>query len=288
MMGVPGELYRAVNGLRKAAEARLTGNHYYQTANRIADLIELIGPAEQSGRPGEDKAYDFATMLAEVRRSVQSHLSGNSYYIAVNKLDELASFAERAAEAPAQRRPSFEELAAASKARVEAASASLGVAIARQAVPLHAQSGGTLAEGELERRSSEPCLMAELAPPALEPVAPAPIFTEAAAPAPRGDAAKSLGPSAAPGEHSSPQGTAPSTAAAHPAAAPAFPSSAPANDTEAASARQTVGTARVTAGEAPDPAAGQEIQIKKPDGIKRKEPKTLFKLWLDLAFGRKD
>jgi hypothetical protein len=36
------------------------------------------------------------------------------------------------------------------------------------------------------------------------------------------------------------------------------------------------------------PAAVQEIDVKEPDEIKRREPKTLFKLWLDLAFGRKD
>ncbi len=32
----------------------------------------------------------------------------------------------------------------------------------------------------------------------------------------------------------------------------------------------------------------QKIEATKPTGTKPKEPKTLFKLWLDLAFGRKD
>jgi hypothetical protein len=36
------------------------------------------------------------------------------------------------------------------------------------------------------------------------------------------------------------------------------------------------------------PAAVQKIEVIKPAETKRKEPKTLFKLWLDLAFGRKD
>jgi hypothetical protein len=281
MMAESGELYRAVTGLRKAAEAGLTGNSYYQTANRIADLFEIIGPAAEGAAPSGDAAYDFAIMLAGVRKSVHSHLSGNRYYMAINKLDEIASIAKPAPEAAAQRRPSFEGLAAASKARAEAAAASLGVVPAREAVPLHAQSAETIADGELERRSSEPCLMAELAPPALEPVAPAPILAEAATPAPLDQAAKSLGSPAAQSEHSAAQGTAPSAAAAHPAAAPAFQPSAPAYDPEAASAGQTVGAA-------PDPAAGQYVQVKEPDEIKRKEPKTLFKLWLDLAFGRKD
>src|SRR5262249_3139401 len=89
MMGVPGELYRAVNGLRKAAEAELPGNSYYQVANRIAHLIEIVGPAEESATPSEDVVYDFAAMLTEVRKGVQEHLSGNRYYLAVNKLEEL-------------------------------------------------------------------------------------------------------------------------------------------------------------------------------------------------------
>jgi hypothetical protein len=281
MMGVSGELYRAVLGLRQAAEAGLPGNSYYQAANRITHLIEIVGQAEENAAPSEDSAYDFATMLAEVRKGVQSHLSGNRYYLAINKLEELAFFAMPAAQTPAQRGSSFEELAAASKARVEAIAVSLGIVTARQAPPLHAQFAETLADGELERRSSEPCLMAELAPPALEPVAPASIFAEAAAPAPFDKAAENLGSPAAQGEHSPVQGAISSAAAAYPAAAPAFQPSAPAYDRAAASAGETVGAA-------PIPAAGQEIQVKEPDEFKRKQPKTLFKLWLDLAFGRKD
>jgi hypothetical protein len=266
-----------VNGLRKAAEAELTGNSYYQVANRIAHLIEIVGPAEESATPSEDVAYDFAAMLTEVRKGVQEHLSGNRYYLAVNKLEELASFATPAAQAPARRGPSFDDLAVASKARVEGAAASLGIVIARQAAVLHAQSAETLANGELERRSSEPCLMAELAPAALEPVAPAPIFAEAAAPALASEAAQSLGSPAAQSEHGAVQGTAPSAEAARPAAAPAFQPSAPAYDSKTASAGQTIAAA-----------TGQELQGKEPAEIKHKPPKTLFKLWLDLAFGRKD
>jgi hypothetical protein len=279
MMGVS-ELHLAVNGLRKAAETGLTDNSYYQTANRITHLIELIGPGEASRAPDEDAAFDLATMLAEVRKGVQSHLSGNRYYMAVNCLDELAFFATPAAAAPPQPRPSFDELAAVSKARVAAVAASLGIKTARQAVHLDAPGAGTLADGELERRSSEPCLMAEFASPALEPVASASVPAEAAATAPSDETAESLGSPSAPSQRGTVQGTAPPAAAAHPATAPAFPHSAPAYDPEAASARQTVE-------EAPDPVGGQEIQVRVADESARKEPKTLFKLWLDLAFGRK-
>jgi hypothetical protein len=324
MMGVSGELYRAVTGLRKAAEAGLIGNSYYQTANRIADLIELIGPAAEGAVPNEDAAHDFASALAGARKAVESHLSGNRYYMAINKLEELACLSP-APPSPAQRAPSFDELAAASKARAAAAAASLGVVTAREAVPLHAQSPETLADGELERRSSEPCLMTELAPPALEPVAPAPIFPQATAPADLGKAAQSLGSPPASGEHSAVPGAAPVAAAAHPAAASALQASTPAYDTKAASAVQTLEAAGDPApDQSPDeaafylgspaasdagleeeavrldmataeagraaaaPAAGQEIRVKKTDEIKPKESKTLFKLWLDLAFGRKD
>jgi hypothetical protein len=281
MMGVSGDLYRAVNGLRKAAEAELTGNTYYQTVNRIEAFTEIIGPVEETAIPGEDTAYGIATTLIEVRKEVQSHLSDNRYYMAVNRLEELASFVTLHAEAPVRRGLSFDELAAASKARAEAAAASLGIMTARRAAPLPAQSAETLANGELEKRSSESCLMAELAPPAMEPVASAPVFTKTATSTPLHEGAESLGSQAAQGEHSAAQGTAPPAAAADPATAGAFPPSTPAHDSEAAPARQTVE-------EALDPAGKQEIRVTMPDENKRKEPKTLFKLWLDLAFGRKD
>src|SRR5215813_8955176 len=111
-MGVSGELYRAAAGLRKAAETEFIGNAFYQAANQIALLIEIMRPAAESDAPIGDPAHDFATMLAEVRKGVQSELSGNSYYLAVNKLEELASFVNPVAKIP--KSPTFAELAAAS------------------------------------------------------------------------------------------------------------------------------------------------------------------------------
>jgi hypothetical protein len=296
MMDAGGELYWAVNGLRKGAEAGLTGNSYYQAANRIADLMELIGTARESAASSKEAGPGFPLALADARKSLALHLSGNRFYMAINKLEELGSFLP-AAQPPAQRRQSFDELAAASKARTQEAAASLGIVTARTA-SLPGQFAETLADGELERRSSEPCLMAELAPPALEPVAAAAIFTEAAAPARRWEAAQNLGSPPAESEHSAVRGTIPAAATAHPAdAAPALHPSASAYDSETASAGQTVESAGDPAADenpdeaargAPAPASAQPIQVKKPDQTKPKEPKTLFKLWLDLAFGRKD
>jgi hypothetical protein len=65
----------------------------------------------------------------------------------------------------------------------------------------------------------------------------------------------------------------------------------PAAKAEAPAVEEAV-TVEVAAAPEPAPEAAavapvQKIEIK-PAEPKRKEPKTLFKLWLDLAFGRKD
>src|SRR5262249_54076263 len=150
----------------------------------------------------------------------------------------------------------------------------LGIVMAGRAAPPHAQPAGTLADGELERRSSEPCLMAELAPPALEPLAPAPILAGTAAPAHHGEAERGLGSPSAESERSAVQGAAPSAASAY--------------DSKTASAGETIAAGTGAGHDSRAPAARQKIQVKEPREIKPKEPKTLFKLWLDLAFGRKD
>jgi len=46
--------------------------------------------------------------------------------------------------------------------------------------------------------------------------------------------------------------------------------------------------APVVAGNVPAYAPAQPVEIKKLDEAKPKKRKTLFKLWLDLAFGRKE
>ena len=54
MTGASEDLLQAVYGLRKAAEGQFTGNAYYQVANEINELIELLGwgSGEAAAGPG--------------------------------------------------------------------------------------------------------------------------------------------------------------------------------------------------------------------------------------------
>jgi len=452
MTGASEELLQAVYGLRKAAEAEFKGNTYYQVANQINGLIEQFGWGGRSVSAGKGAAYGFASMLADVRKIVETSTSGNRYYMMAHELNLLASFlapsvtgtpesgaisekraAALAANAPASApagvpasasgsapapasiavstpasapiyftaaRPTFNDLAAVSKARVEEAAASLGIVSAHASQASHHEAAPILADGELERRSSEPCAMAELAPVIMEPVAAAAIPAEALAAPQLDGAAHHLGSPTAEARDGAIEGSA--TAAAPEAAAqPAGVPPAPAHESMAPAARQKVESfdelaaaskaqveraaaslgmaaahpmppSHAEAGEAPaerrlesrsfeavtqaletmesaaipgeiaaepsaaeaafhlgSPAAegeafavqkavlveiaaaeitlepvathastpmheapampaGQKIEAKEPEQPKRKEPKTLFRLWLDLAFGRKD
>ncbi len=201
------ELLQSVYGLRKAAEAEFKGNTYYQITNEIAGLLDLIGWGGGDVEPGKDASYGYASMLEEVRKQAKATISGNLYYLIQSKLDVLSSYlkpaaqeaptltetsakpaaavsaqaqqpaepaapaaapAVSAAEAPAAPQPSFADLSAASKARVDDVAASLGIATAHHVAPAQAEAVPEV----LEARSSEPCAMAELAP--VEPVAVAP------------------------------------------------------------------------------------------------------------------
>ncbi len=292
MPGASENLLGAVYGLRKAAEAGFKGNAYYQVTNRIDGLIEQLGWGDGGIPVGKGAAYGFASMLAEVRKIAKASTSGSQYHTIARELDHIASFvapsatvAPKAAEmsekhiaaiaanapqaapatAPAymsEARQTFDSLAAASKARAEEAAASLGIAAAHHPQTPHREAEPILADGELERRSSEPCAMAELAPVILEPVAAAALSAEAlAVPGLDGPARRLGSPSAQAGDGAT-QGTAAQSApqtAAHPAAEP----SASAHDRAADAARQ-------------------KIEVKEEPKPKKK--KTFFRLW----FGKKD
>ena len=183
-------MLQAAYGLRKAAEAEFTGNAYYQIANEIDGLIETVGGNEGGVTPGQGAAYGFATMIDEVRRLAKARTAGNQYYSIVVKLDRLESHMIPAApvseqptatapaaapvtapasapvHTPSPAKPTFDDLAAASKARVEVVAAGLGIVPAHHMAPPHHE-----APDVLEKRSSEPCSMAELAPIAEEQVA---------------------------------------------------------------------------------------------------------------------
>jgi hypothetical protein len=266
MQGESEDLLQAVYGLRKAAEAEFEGNAYYQAATAIDGIIEALGWG--AGIPaGKDAAYGFASMLADVRKRARASLFVNDYYRVADKLDLLSSFlapsptaaeseakkeagaASAAATGPANpplyvfaaRRPSFDGLAAMSKGRVAGAIKSLGIGPAHHAVPEapHREPEPVLADGELERRSSEPCSMAELAPVTVEPVAAAAIFAETVAVFQGNGAANGMG-SPAP---EAPGGAAEGTAAPAPAQAPVYTAaelSASEHDRAAGAAGQTV------------------------------------------------
>lgn len=267
MTGTSEDLLQAVYGLRKAAEGQFTGNKYYQAVNEIDGLIDQLD-WDAGVAPGKGAAYGFASMLAEVRKIARATLFGNQYYMVANKLDVLASYltpsanetAKPASEmraapapvheapaaapvneplsAPASAKPTFADLAAASKARVEEVAASLGIAPAHHAEPQHHETE-TLAVGELERRSSEPCAMAELAPIVLEPVAAAAIPAETFAAANLAGAAHDLGSPPAQAWNGAGQGTA-SAAAPEKAAPPPMEYPTPANDRGPIATRQKI------------------------------------------------
>jgi hypothetical protein len=207
------DLWKALIGLRRAADNELSGESHRAASQHIADLLTLTGvQGEDAGIAPSDASLGYAASLAEVRSLAERDLSGNAFYLASKILDELASLpagqaappaawqahepafehaapplpeepAEPASAAIPEAQPaeadmqavlpglSFDELAAASKARVEEVAASLGVEVVHvhQAPPLH-HAEAAPAEVELEKRSSEPCSMPEVLPLDIEPV----------------------------------------------------------------------------------------------------------------------
>jgi hypothetical protein len=181
------EFLKALGGLRRAAN-NLGG----AAAKSIGDLARIAG-AEGDALEGGAEGLTFEAALAETRRLAERELSGNAFYAAMNKLEAMASLASAAPQqaAPAPVAPeahiepepsaapeilpvqtvalqgaSFDELASASKARVEAAATSFGIAHHHHDTPPpHRRVEETPAPAaELEKRSSEPCSMPEIEP----------------------------------------------------------------------------------------------------------------------------
>jgi hypothetical protein len=171
MTGGLADFLRALRGLQEAAEARFAGNSYYQVSNEIAGLIELTGLDTKGVPPSVEASSGFEAMLGEVRKLTEASLSGNNYYMAANRLETLRTFLDVAVEtgkkdatAVNTQKRTFDDLAAVSRARVEEMAVSLGVPVARNAAPAHPKAAESPSDAELERRSSEPCSMPELAP----------------------------------------------------------------------------------------------------------------------------
>jgi hypothetical protein len=199
------DLLKALNGLRRAADNELSGEAHGAALQHIKDLYRLAGfDGEDTGDGGSEPAPAFAEALSEVRAQAEGELYGNAFYLASKTLDGLASFVRRPISASVEHRPepehvqaespepvsvtapesptvevvqvaptgaSFDELAAAAKARVEQAAASLGLEIVHQSAPplddhheAHQQDDPLAGFEELEKRSSEPCSMPEIEP----------------------------------------------------------------------------------------------------------------------------
>ncbi len=280
MAKTSGELFEALEGLRKAALSEFSGNAYYLISGEITDLFEVLGPRGAALQAYQESgSANFEAALGRARKMAEADLTGNPFYRVAHKLDLLSFLSAAAARAEAKldlpgaapsvsaMGGSFDSLAAASKSRVDQAAASLGIA-PTHAGPAMAANPETLADGELERRSSEPCFLAEL-PPAMEPMAPSAISSNLAGAPPAAEAANNLGLSPVSVERSSDFGTDPAPETAKKAPEGAVQASAAAYDPAS-------------------PAAGQAVGGESAPGPRQKEPKTLFGLWLDMLFGRKD
>jgi hypothetical protein len=330
------DLLKALNGLRNAADNELSGEAHDVAMQHIKGLFRLADfDGEDTGEGANEASVPFAQAIAEVRTQAEGEMSGNAFYLASKSLDDLANlqsspvsapqehapepvtepapqFSEPVSQTPpespraeaAPAGPSFDELAAASKARAQEAAASLGLEV------VHHQES-TLQDYhealELEKRSSEPCSMPEIEPlaeevpppPVPSPEAPAAVEVIEAASAREvaeathdfGIPAAEAGPVpeyAAPHEEPAPQAEAPvkfkpePVVAAEPAPVPApEPAPAPSVIVTKAEPRQA----------APAPDAPPVEAVKKTDVAPKqpqKEPeKSFFSLWLDMVFGRR-
>jgi hypothetical protein len=187
------ELFQAVDGLRQAVEAEFTGNGYYLAASQITELRELLGQDPGPVSHANGSRLSFAMSLDAVRKRADAELLDNRYYLVAHKLDVLAFLETRYGKngkAPIAATPaatqngtrSFEALASLAKARVEQSARVLGASWHQPSAPNPAAQPEVIADGELERRSSEPCFMAELAPPSMETMAAAGLSPSVAAP----------------------------------------------------------------------------------------------------------
>ncbi len=203
------ELFQAVDSLCHAVEAEFTGNGYYLAASQVTELRELLGPGNTNLSHINGVHLNFAMSLDAVRKRVDAELLDNRFYLVAHKLDVLAflgtcfskneevshpAIVKVVAEGSNMR--SFEDLAAAAKARVEASALAAGIPGPLPSAPSAAAQPEVLADGELERRSSEPCAMAELAPPSMETVATARISPNDATPSRICEISPDLGSSA--------------------------------------------------------------------------------------------
>jgi hypothetical protein len=186
------DLLQALNGLQRAADSELSGDAREAASQYIKELFRFAGfDGEDAGEGRGEEAVSFAQALAEVRTQAEGELSGNAFDLASIIFDDLASlspssasapqehareavehgpaaepappyFSEPASETPVESArteaalsaASFNEVGAASKARVEEVAASLGIGIARPSPPRLRSPGAPAVVGVIEAASA--------------------------------------------------------------------------------------------------------------------------------------
>jgi hypothetical protein len=311
------DLLQALNGLQRAADSELSGDAREAASQYIKELFRFAGfDGEDAGEGRGEEAVPFAEALAEVRTQAEGELSGNAFDLASIIFDDLANLSPSSVSAPQEHAPepvaepaphcsepasetpvespraqaqpagpNFNELAAASKSRVENVAASLH----HYASPLHEQDvqeqHDVLAGMEFEKRSSEPCSMPEIVPlteeaPALAEVIQAASAREVA------EATHDFGiPAAAAGQV--PEYAAPHAEPALQAVAPVEFKPKPAED---AAPRVIVTKAErrpASAAAASTPVKPAKTVETVPKPQHKEQEKTFFSLWFDMVFGRK-
>ena len=188
------DLLQALNGLQRAADSELSGDAREAASQYIKELFRFAGFDGEDAGEGEgrgEEAVPFAQALAEVRMQAEGELSGNAFELASIIFDDLANLSPSSASAPqehareaAEHEPaaepapphfsepvsetpvesarkdaalsaaSFNEVGAASKARVEEVAASLGIGIARPSPPRLRSPGAPAVVGVIEAASA--------------------------------------------------------------------------------------------------------------------------------------
>ena len=186
------DLLQALNGLQRAADSELSGDAREAASQYVKELFRFAGfDGEDAGEGIGEEAVPFAQALAEVRMQAEGELSGNAFDLASIIFDDLASlspssasapqehareavehgpaaepappcFSEPASETPVESArteaalsaASFNEVGAASKARVEEVAASLGIGIARPSPPRPRSLGAPAVVGVIEAASA--------------------------------------------------------------------------------------------------------------------------------------
>jgi len=180
------DLLQALNGLQRAADSELSGDAREAASQYIKELFRFAGfDGEDAGEGRGDEAVPFAQALAEVRTQAEGELSGNAFELASIIFDDLASLSPSPASAPQEPAPepaaepaphcsepasetsfesarakavqgaaSFNDVGAASKARVEEVAASLGIGVARPSSPRPRSPGAPAVVGVIEGASA--------------------------------------------------------------------------------------------------------------------------------------